>query len=113
MSKEKAKIFPYEPRKKIVIFGGSTAWAKEMKRLLKNVDIINVDSKRTYKNLIEKAEVVWIHIFISHNYQGKILSIARKNKKDIKFLNKPGCQSSAKQVYDYEVHGIYDNYLLQ
>ena len=113
MVKDKQKIFPYEPKRKIVVVGGSTAWSKEMKRLLINVDIVHVDSKKTYKNLILKADVVWINTWISHSYQEKILKITRKYNKDTKFFLFKGCRRCAEQIFVYEEDGTYENYLIQ
>ena len=113
MNQVKEKIFPYEPTRKIVIMGGSTAWVKEMKRLLPSVEIIQTNNNGSFKNVISKAEVVWINTWISHNHQDKILKETRKQKKDTKFFNFKGCQKCAEQIYLYENEGVYNNYLLK
>ena len=111
--KNDKNFFPYKPNKKTVIIGGTTAWSKQMKRLLPTVDIIPIDSKKNYKNIIANADVVWINDKISHNYYGKILNEARKQKKELKYFYYNGPESCVEQIYDYEILGKYYNKYLK
>ena len=113
MLNNEEKIFPYKPTRKVVIMGGSTAWVKEMKRLLPSVEIVQTNSNGSFKNIISQADVVWINTWISHNHQDKILKETRKQKKVTLFFKFKGCKKCAEQIYNFDTFGTYENYLLR
>ena len=104
--------FPYRPKRNIVIFGQRPAWGKVIKQHLKDVEIICEDtSSKNYERKISEADLVWIHLKVSHSFYGKVLKSCRKYKIEVKHFYRQGGKSCAREVYNYEEKGEYINYL--
>ena len=106
----KTEIFPYKPKRKIVVFGQRDAWYKEIKQCLVDVKIVcDKDSNRKYESIIDSADLVWIHRKMSHSLYGKIKETAKKLNKPLLYLRGEGGQNSAMQIFEFEEKGIYIN----
>ena len=106
----KAEIFPYKPKRNIVVFGQRDAWYKGIKQCLINVKIVcDPVSNRNYESFIKKADVVWVHPKMSHSLFNKIKAIAKKLDKPFLYLDGRGGENSAVQIYNFEEKGEYNN----
>lgn len=109
---KKDNIFPYKPKRNIVVFGQREAWYKGIKQCLLDVKIIcDKDSNKNYKNIIKNADIVWIHTKMSHSFYNKINKTTKKLNKPIFYLRGLGGMESAMQIYNLEEKGEYTNYL--
>ena len=105
-------VFPYKPKRKIVVFGQREAWCKGIKPCLINVEIIcHKNSNKKYDSIIEKADVVWVHSEMSHSFFNKINKTTKKYNKQLLYLRGRGGKNSAEQIYLFEEKGEYINYL--
>lgn len=70
--------FPYNTKRKIVVFGGHETWAKEMKPKLPNVRFIDREMVPNV-DIIRRADTIWIQTnAIAHPFYYKITDEARK-----------------------------------
>ena len=109
---KKNNIFPYKPKRKIVVFGQRDAWYKGIKSCLTEVKIIcDKDSNRKYESIIKNADIVWIHCKVSHSFYEKINKAAKKLNKPLYYFRGLGGENCAMEIYNLEEKGEYINYL--
>lgn len=98
--KEEEKIqFPYETRKRTVVFGGHDSFLKSIKPLLPDVRFIDVDNYTFNPEVIRNAEVVWVqNNHISHAQYWKILNITRQYGIQLRYFTYSSADKSAIQL---------------
>lgn len=90
--------FPFRTTKKIIVFGGTEAWTKEMR--LKLPDVTFVD-RTTMPNseMVKRAEAVWIQTnALQHSHFYKIIEDVRKYNISLRYFSSAGVTKSAEQL---------------
>lgn len=90
--------FPFRTTKKIIVFGGTEAWTKEMR--LKLPDVTFVD-RTTMPNseMVKRADAVWIQTnALQHSHFYKIIEDVRKYNISLRYFSSAGVTKSAEQL---------------
>ena len=107
---QEANIFPYKPKRKIVVFCQREAWYKGIKPYLVDVEIIcHKNTNKKYESIIQKADIVWVHDKMSHSFFDKINKTTKKLNKPLLYFRGKGGKNGAIQIYNYEEKGEYIN----
>lgn len=98
-SPEKPEIaFPYTLRHRTVILGGSEQWSNKMKDYLPGCKIFHVD-KKADANVVRESDVIWIYSKeVTHSQFKKIMNLARKHNKTVKYFSHKGAEKCAEQA---------------
>ena len=89
-------IFPYDPEKNVVVYGGHATWINKMKKLLPGLNYSSVINKDTIKN----ADIVCIqNNSISHSNYYDIINKAKTANTPIMYFNYAGAKKCALQLY--------------
>lgn len=95
-----ADQFPYNTKKRIVVFGGHDTWLKAIRPLLPNVTFVNRE-QRPNADMIKAADVVWIQAnALSHRSFYKIINVVRTNQVPIRYFGYASAMKCAMQVLD-------------
>ncbi|MBR4161965.1 MAG: hypothetical protein IKR11_00495 [Solobacterium sp.] len=94
--------FPYEVKKKTVVFGGHDAWLKQMKELLAGNIRFIVDLK-VPADVIRNADIVWLQTdCISHNKYYWVIDTCKKNDTSFRIFPSRYFRSCAEKVYEFD-----------
>jgi len=95
-----ADQFPYNTKKRIVVFGGHDTWLKAIRPLLPNVTFVNRE-QRPNADMIKAADVVWIQAnALSHRSFYKIINVVRTNQVPIRYFGYASAMKCAMQVLE-------------
>ena len=95
-----ADRFPYNTKKRIVVFGGHDTWLKAIRPLLPNVTFVNRE-QRPNADMIKAADVVWIQAnALSHRSFYKIINVVRTNQVPIRYFGFASAMKCAMQVLE-------------
>ena len=95
-----ADQFPYNTKKRIVVFGGHDTWLKAIRPLLPNVTFVNRE-QRPNADMIKAADVVWIQAnALSHRSFYKIINVVRTNQVPIRYFGFASAMKCAMQVLE-------------
>lgn len=98
--KTTAERFPYNTKKRIVVFGGHDTWLKAIRPLLPNVTFVNRE-QRPNADMIKAADVVWIQAnALSHRSFYKIINVVRTNQVPIRYFGYASAMKCAMQVLE-------------
>lgn len=98
--KTAAERFPYNTKKRIVVFGGHDTWLKAIRPLLPNVTFVNRE-QRPNADMIKAADVVWIQAnALSHRSFYKIINVVRTNQVPIRYFGYASAMKCAMQVLE-------------
>ena len=90
--------FPYNTKRRIVVFGGHETWAKEMKPKLPNVRFIDREMVPNV-DIIRRADTIWIQTnAIAHPFYYKITDEARKYGIPVRYFSFAGSVKCAEQI---------------
>ncbi len=94
--------FPYEVKRKTVVFGGHDAWLKQMKELLVGNIRFIVDLK-VPADVIRNADIVWLQTdCISHNKYYWVIDTCKKNNTPFRIFSSRYFRICAEKVYEYD-----------
>lgn len=95
--------FPYEAKRRIVIFGGHSNWCKAIKPMLKNVRFVDPDAKPD-TNLIRHADEVWIQSnAISHAFYYGVMNVVRQQKIPLQYFEYASAEKCALQLAEHDI----------
>lgn len=90
--------YPYTLRHRTVILGGCEQWANLMRDYLPGCKIFHVD-KKADANVVRECEVIWIYSKeVTHSQFKKIMNLARKHNKTVKYFSYKGAEKCAEQA---------------
>lgn len=90
--------FPYETKRRVLVFGGHDSWTREIKPRLPDVRFIGKDVVPDI-NLLRNAEIIWIQTnCISHKQYDKIMSVARRRDIPVRYFAYASATKCAEQV---------------
>lgn len=85
--------FPYQVKRRTVVFGGSDNWLKAIRPLLPGVNFVRRDISPN-ADLIRRADIVWVQTnYIAHSYYYKVAEIARNSDVPIRYFT---CTNAAR-----------------
>ena len=91
--------FPYETKKRMVVFGGHDAFLKGIKPLLPNVRFVDVEDLTFDPNIIRNADMVWVQTnYMSHAQYGSIMNVTRKHNVQLRYFAFASAVKCAEQV---------------
>ena len=91
--------YPYQTRKRTVIFGGSEAWLKAIRPMFPGVRFVDPDNYVFNPDIVRNADVVWIqNNCISHTQFGKIVGITRRLGIQLRYFCFAGAEKCAEQL---------------
>lgn len=98
--KTESKIaFPYETKKRTVIFGGHDSFLKTFRKLIPDAKYIDVDNYTFSPEIIRNADVVWVqNNYISHSQYGRVLDITRQYGIQLRYFTYSSAEKSAEQL---------------
>ncbi|MBE6041762.1 MAG: hypothetical protein E7220_04485 [Clostridiales bacterium] len=92
-------VFPYEPKKRTVIFGGHDVFLKTLRKLIPDAKYIDVDNYTFSPEIIRNADVVWVqNNYISHSQYGRVLDITRQYGIQLRYFTFASAEKSAEQL---------------
>ena len=90
--------FPYNAKKRAVVFGGHMTWLKAIRPLLPNVRFIEPNAP-VNTGLILSADVVWIQTnALSHSSFYKIIDVVRKHDVELHYFKYASAEKCAEQL---------------
>jgi len=94
--------FPYEVKKKTVVFGGHDAWLKQMKELLVGNIRFIVDLKVS-ADVIRNADIIWLQTdCISHNKYYWVIDTCKKNNTPFRIFPSRHFRTCAERIYGFD-----------
>lgn len=91
--------FPYETKKRTVVFGGHDTFLKAIRLLLPNVKFVDTANYGFDPEIVRNADVVWIQTnCISHSQYGNILRLTRQNGIQLRYFAYASAKECARQL---------------
>lgn len=95
---ESSVAFPYETRRRTVVFGGHDSWLREIRQKLPAVRFVDRGASPN-ADLIRNADVIWIQTnSLAHKHYYKIIDVVRKYSKPIRYFAYASATKCAEQV---------------
>ena len=97
--------YPYEPKKRIVVFGGHDTFLKVIKPMLPSVKYVDARMKQSFNPaLVKNADIVLVQTnCISHRQFYNVVREAKKHNKKIKYFKYASAKKCADQVVAYDI----------
>lgn len=93
--------FPYEPKKRTVIFGGHDTFLKALRQMLTTVKYVETEKYGFDPSIVRNADVVWIQTnCISHSQYGNILKLTRQHSIQLRYFAYASAEKCAEQVVE-------------
>lgn len=95
-----AKVaFPYETKKRTVLFGGFETFRKSLRQLLPGVKFVGVDQMNFDSDLVRNADVVWFQTnCLSHSQYYAVQRLARAAGVQMRYFTYQGALPCAEQL---------------
>lgn len=91
--------YPYETRKRTVIFGGHDTFLKAIRPMLPNVRFVNTAIYNFSPEIVKNADVVWIqNNCISHSQYWNIVKVARQYSIQVRYFAYASAEKCAEQL---------------
>ena len=91
--------FPYETKKRTVIFGGHDSFLKVLRQMLPTAKYVDASNYGFNPEIVRNAEVVWIQTnCISHSQYGNIVKITRPRGIQLRYFTYASAEKCAEQV---------------
>lgn len=95
--------FPWQVRRRVLIFGGHDTWSKSIKPLLPGARFFERESLPDL-NAIKGADVVWIQAnALSHKFYYRIIETARRENILVRYFSFASARKCAEQVVENEL----------
>ena len=93
--------YPYETKKRVVIFGGRASFRKKMKDYLPTVRQVDIDNTAFNPDIVRNADVIWIQAAcLMHRQFYKLINEARLYNIQVRYFKFPSADKSARQVVE-------------
>lgn len=100
--REKVKeemTYPYETRKRTVIFGGHETWLKAIRPMLPGVKFVDLGNYAFNPDIVRNADVVWVqNNCISHTQYGNIVKMTRQLGIQLRYFAFGSAEKCAEQL---------------
>ncbi len=97
--------FPWQGKRKILVFGGHDAWSKSIRPLLPGVRFFDRESLPDL-NAVKGADVVWIQAnALSHKFYYRVIDAARRENIPVQYFGFASARKCAEQLVSYELSG--------
>ena len=91
--------FPYETKKRTVVFGGHDTFLKAIRPLLPDVKFVDTANYGFDPEIVRNSDVVWIQTnCISHSQYGNILRLTRQNGIQLRYFAYASAKECARQL---------------
>jgi len=91
--------YPYETRKRTVIFGGHDTFLKAIRPMLPNVRFVDTSVYNFSPEIVKNADVVWIqNNCISHPQYWNIVKVARHHSIQVRYFAYASAEKCAEQL---------------
>ena len=91
--------FPYELKKRTIIFGGHDSFLKTLKKLIPDAKYVDPGNYTFSPEIIRNADVVWVqNNCISHTQYGRVLDITRRYGIQLRYFTYASAEKSAEQI---------------
>lgn len=91
--------YPYETRKRTVIFGGHDTFLKAIRPMLPNVRFVDTAIYSFSPEIVKNADVVWIqNNCISHSQYWNIVKVARQHSIQVRYFAYASAEKCAEQL---------------
>ena len=98
---EKQYAFPYETKKRTVVFGGHDSFLRAIKPLLPNVKYVDARNLSYSPEIIRNADVVWIqNNCISHSQYWSIVKNCKLAGIQMRYFAYASAEKCARQLAD-------------
>ena len=98
--------YPYETKKRTVVFGGHDTWLKAIKPMLPKVKFVDVEQYSFSPELIRNADVVWVqNNCIGHSQFGNILKMTRQYGVQLRYFGYASAEKCAEMLVDWDCEG--------
>ena len=98
--------FPWQVRRRVLIFGGHDTWSKSIRPLLPGARFFERESLPDL-NAIKGADVVWIQAnALSHKFYYRIIETARRENILVRYFSFASARKCAEQVVENELSEI-------
>ena len=95
--------FPWQVRRRVLVFGGHDTWSKSIRPLLPGARFFERESLVDL-NAIKGADVVWIQAnALSHKFYYRIIDTARKEEIPVQYFGYASARKCAQQLATYEM----------
>ncbi len=96
---DKVYAYPYETKKRTVVFGGHETFLKAIKPMLPSVKFVNTAILSFDPNIIRNADVVWIqNNCISHSQFGSIVKQCKRAGVQMRYFSYTSAEKCAEQL---------------
>ena len=96
---DKVYAYPYETKKRTVVFGGHDTFLKAIKPMLPSVKFVNTAILSFDPNIIRNADVVWIqNNCISHSQFGSIVKQCKQAGVQMRYFGYASAEKCAEQL---------------
>ena len=97
--------FPYETRKRMVVFGGHDSWLKVIRPMLPTVRFISPDLAPS-ASMIRHADTVWLQTnALSHGRFYKIVEVVRAHGIPLRYFSYASAEKCARQLVEADRSG--------
>lgn len=107
LKREKVKNqydYPYETRKRTVVFGGHDSFLRAIKPMLPTVKFVDAGNMTYSPEIIRNADVVWIqNNCISHSQYWSIVKNCKLAGVQMRYFGFASAEKSAEQVVDWDL----------
>ena len=96
--------WPYETKKRVIVFGGHPNFIKQMKSLLPGVRFVDVDNLAFNPDIVRNADVIWIqNNYLSHAQFYNVTKEARQYNVQIRYFAYSSSEKSAMQIVEDDI----------
>ena len=96
--------WPYETKKRVIVFGGHPNFIKQMKSLLPGVRFVDVDNLAFNPDIVRNADVIWIqNNYLSHAQFYNVTKEARQYNVQIRYFVYSSSEKSAMQIVEDDI----------
>ena len=91
--------WPYETRKKMVVFGGHSVFQKSIRAMLPTVKFVEVSQYSFDPNIIRYADMVWVQTnYMAHSQYWSVVRIAKQYDVQLRYFAFASAEKCAMQV---------------
>lgn len=102
--KQESISFPYETRKRTVVFGGHESFLRVIRPMLPNVRFVNAGQTVFNTDLVRYADVVWVQTnCMGHSQYGNIVKATRQNQVQLRYFAFASAEKCAEQIVKEDV----------
>ena len=99
----KGYAYPYETRKRTIVFGGHDTFLKALKPMLPGVRFVDAENMTFSPELIRNAEVIWVQTnCISHPQYWNIVKQCKLSGVQLRYFGFASAEKCAEQLVEWD-----------